>query len=193
MYFGDRSRKETLVEYGFRLPSALDNRPLNFDEFERLMPANVICTSATPGDYELNQADGEVVEQVIRPTGLLDPVIEVRKPLGQIDDIMQEIKQRIEKNERVMIVTLTIRMAEDLTAYLKGQGIKVTYLQNETKNWILTEREPVLQIIQNKHYNAAHHSATSQQRNAQHLAFLILTVIGTNLLALILYLYILYI
>ena len=139
MYFGDRSRKETLVDYGFRLPSALDNRPLNFDEFERLMPANVICTSATPGDYELNQADGEVVEQVIRPTGLLDPVIEVRKPLGQIDDIMQEIKQRIEKNERVMIVTLTIRMAEDLTAYLKGQGIKVTYLQNETKTLERTE------------------------------------------------------
>lgn len=139
MYFGDRSRKETLVEYGFRLPSALDNRPLNFAEFEALMPKNVICTSATPGDYELRKTDGEVVEQVIRPTGLLDPIIEVRKPLGQIDDMMQEIKTRIAKNERVMIVTLTIKMAEDLTSYLKGEGIKVTYLQNETKTLERTE------------------------------------------------------
>ena len=139
MYFGDRSRKETLVEYGFRLPSALDNRPLNFSEFESLMPKNVICTSATPGDYELGKTHGEVVEQVIRPTGLLDPIIEVRKPLGQIDDMMQEIKARIAKNERVMIVTLTIKMAEDLTSYLKGEGIKVTYLQNETKTLERTE------------------------------------------------------
>lgn len=139
MYFGDRSRKETLVEYGFRLPSALDNRPLNFDEFEGLMAKNVVCTSATPGEYELNKANNEVVEQVIRPTGLLDPVIEVRKPLGQIDDMMQEIKERTQKNERVMIVTLTIKMAEDLTAYLKGEGIKVTYLQNETKTLERTE------------------------------------------------------
>lgn len=139
MYFGDRSRKETLVEYGFRLPSALDNRPLNFEEFEALMPSNIICTSATPGEYELNKTDHEVIEQVIRPTGLLDPIIEVRKPLGQIDDIMEEIRQRIEKNERVMIVTLTIKMAEDLTAYLKSEGIKVTYLQNETKTLERTE------------------------------------------------------
>lgn len=139
MYFGDRSRKETLVEYGFRLPSALDNRPLNFDEFEGLMAKNVVCTSATPGEYELNKANNEVVEQVIRPTGLLDPVIEVRKPLGQIDDMMQEIKERTQKNERVMIVTLTIKMAENLTAYLKGEGIKVTYLQNETKTLERTE------------------------------------------------------
>ena len=139
MYFGDRSRKETLVDYGFRLPSALDNRPLNFDEFEKLMAKNVVCTSATPGEYELNKANNEVVEQVIRPTGLLDPIIEIRKPLGQIDDMMQEINERIKKNERVMIVTLTIKMAEDLTAYLKGEGIKVTYLQNETKTLERTE------------------------------------------------------
>lgn len=139
MYFGDRSRKETLVEYGFRLPSALDNRPLNFGEFEGLMAKNVICTSATPGPYELEKANNEVVEQIIRPTGLLDPIIEVRPPLGQIDDILNEIKERIKKNERVMIVTLTIRMAEDLTSYLKGEGIKVTYLQNETKTLERTE------------------------------------------------------
>lgn len=139
MYFGDRSRKETLVEYGFRLPSALDNRSLNFNEFEGLMAKNVICTSATPGPYELEKANNEVVEQIIRPTGLLDPIIEVRPPLGQIDDILNEIKERIKKNERVMIVTLTIRMAEDLTSYLKGEGIKVTYLQNETKTLERTE------------------------------------------------------
>ncbi|MCQ2799551.1 MAG: excinuclease ABC subunit UvrB [Bacilli bacterium] len=139
MYNGDRSRKETLVEFGFRLPSALDNRPLNFSEFEGLMPSSVVCTSATPGDYELDRCGHEVAEQIIRPTGLLDPIIEVRKPLGQIDDIMSEIKERIERNERVMIVTLTIRMAEDLTAYLKGAGIKVTYLQNETKTLERTE------------------------------------------------------
>ncbi len=103
------------------------------------MAKNVVCTSATPGEYELTKANNEVVEQVIRPTGLLDPIIEIRKPLGQIDDMMQEINERIKKNERVMIVTLTIKMAEDLTAYLKGEGIKVTYLQNETKTLERTE------------------------------------------------------
>ena len=138
MYNGDRSRKETLVEYGFRLPSALDNRPLNFEEFESLMP-QTICTSATPGDYELGQANNEVVEQIIRPTGLLDPEIEVRKTLGQIDDLIYEIKQRIARNERVMVVTLTIRMAEDLTEFLKERGIKVAYLHNETKTLERTE------------------------------------------------------
>ena len=138
MFNGDRSRKETLVEYGFRLPSALDNRPLNFEEFESLMP-QTICTSATPGDYELKQANQTVVEQIIRPTGLLDPSIEVRKTLGQIDDLIYEIKQRIAKNERVMIVTLTIRMAEDLTEFLKERGIKVAYLHNETKTLERTE------------------------------------------------------
>jgi excinuclease ABC subunit B len=139
MYNGDRSRKLTLVEYGFRLPSALDNRPLNFSEFEVLMPSSVVCTSATPGDYELERCHHEVAEQIIRPTGLLDPQIEVRKPLGQIDDILEEIHKRTAVNERVMIVTLTIKMAEDLTSYLKGQGIKVTYLHNETLTLERTE------------------------------------------------------
>ena len=138
MYNGDRSRKETLVEYGFRLPSALDNRPLNFEEFEKLMP-QTICTSATPGDYELARANNEVVEQIIRPTGLLDPIVEVRKTLGQIDDLMYEINQRLKANERVMVVTLTIRMAEDLTEYLKERGYKVAYLHNETKTLERTE------------------------------------------------------
>jgi excinuclease ABC subunit B len=139
MYNGDRSRKETLVEYGFRLPSALDNRPLNFKEFESLMAPTVVCTSATPGDYELDRAGHEVAEQIIRPTGLLDPKIEVRPTLGQIDDILNEIHLRMKRNERVMIVTLTIKMAEDLTAFLKGEGIKVTYLHNETKTLERTE------------------------------------------------------
>lgn len=132
MYNGDRSRKETLVEYGFRLPSALDNRPLKFEEFEALMP-QVICDSATPGDYELNRVNHEVIEQVIRPTGLLDPRIEVRPTRGQIDDLVDEIRKRIENKEKVMIVTLTIKMAEDLTAYLKNCDLKVAYLHNETK------------------------------------------------------------
>ncbi|MBQ0009089.1 MAG: excinuclease ABC subunit UvrB [Firmicutes bacterium] len=138
MYNGDRSRKETLVEYGFRLPSALDNRPLNFEEFESMMP-QVICTSATPGDYEMEKCGGKVVEQIIRPTGLLDPEIEVRKTLGQIDDLIYEIKERIKRGERTMVVTLTIKMAEDLTEFLKEKGIKVAYLHNETKTIERTE------------------------------------------------------
>ena len=133
MYNGNLSRKQTLVDYGFRLPSALDNRPLSFKEFESLMPNQVIFTSATPGPYEMEHCNHEVVEQIIRPTGLLDPMIEVRKTMGQIDDLLNEIQQRIAKNERTMIVTLTIKMAEDLTSYLKGEGIKVAYLHNETK------------------------------------------------------------
>lgn len=139
MYNGDRSRKETLVEYGFRLPSALDNRPLNFQEWEQLTPSNVICTSATPGDYELEKCHNEIVEQIIRPTGLLDPVIEVRPTLGQVDDLIHEIKERVKKNERTMVVTLTIKMAEDLTSYLRDHGIKVTYLHSETKTLERTE------------------------------------------------------
>ena len=139
MYNGDRSRKQTLVEYGFRLPSALDNRPLNFEEFESLMPESVVCTSATPGDYELEKCGGEVVEQIIRPTGLLDPVIEVRPTMGQVFDLIGEIKKRIEKGERTMVVTSTIKMAEDLTSYLKDEGLKVTYLHNETKTLERTE------------------------------------------------------
>lgn len=131
MYNGDRSRKENLVNYGFRLPSALDNRPLMFSEFEKKLD-KVIYLSATPGDYELNLGY-PLVEQIIRPTYLLDPIIEVRNPYGQMDDIYSEIKQRIEKNERVLITTLTIRMSEDLTDYLKGLGLKVAYLHSEIK------------------------------------------------------------
>ena len=149
MYNGDRSRKQTLVDYGFRLPSALDNRPLNFQEFEALMPSTVICTSATPGDYELERCGNEVVEQIIRPTGLLDPIVEVRPTMGQVQDIMHEIEIRRAKNERVMIVTLTIKMAEDLTAYLKERGVKVTYLHNETKT--LERAEIIYQLRKGKY------------------------------------------
>ena len=138
MFNGDRSRKETLVEYGFRLPSALDNRPLRFEEFEKLIP-QAIFVSATPGDYELEGVHGEYVEQIIRPTGLLDPIIEVRPIEDQIDDIISEIQLRIEKNERVLITTLTKRMAEDLTDYLKEFGLKVAYLHSETKTLERTE------------------------------------------------------
>ena len=148
MYNGDRSRKETLVEYGFRLPSALDNRPLNFEEFEKIMPF-VLCTSATPGDYELNKAGKVSAEQIIRPTGLLDPKIEVRPTTGQIDDLLHDIKDRIKKNERTMVVTLTIRMAEDLTNYLKEKGIKVVYLHHETKT--LERSEIIYQLRKGKY------------------------------------------
>ena len=132
MYNGDRARKLTLVEFGFRLPSALDNRPLRFEEFEGMMN-QIIYTSATPGDYELDKADHKVVEQIIRPTGLIDPPVEVRPTIGQIDDVISEINRVVEKNERAMIVTLTIKMAEDLTDYLKKRNFKVAYLHNETK------------------------------------------------------------
>ena len=148
MYNGDRSRKETLVEYGFRLPSALDNRPLKFEEFESLIN-QVICTSATPGDYELEKTDNEIVEQIIRPTGLLDPVIEVRPTAGQVENLLHEIKVRNERNERTMIVTLTIRMAEDLTNYLKERGIKVAYLHHETKT--LERSEIIYQLRKGKY------------------------------------------
>ena len=137
MYNGDRSRKETLVEYGFRLPSALDNRPLRFEEFEKIIN-QVIYVSATPGDYELEHVENKVVEQIIRPTGLLDPVIEVRPTKDQIDDIISEIKIRQDRNERVLITTLTKRMAEDLSA-LKELGIKVAYLHSDTKTLERTE------------------------------------------------------
>ena len=132
MYNGDRARKMNLVEYGFRLPSALDNRPLKYDEFEKKIN-QAIYVSATPGDLELEHTNGEYVEQIIRPTGLLDPTIEVRKTEGQIDDLVGEIKERIEKNERVLITTLTIRMSEELTNYLKDIDIKVAYLHSEIK------------------------------------------------------------
>ena len=132
MYNGDRARKMTLVDYGFRLPSAFDNRPLKFEEFEKKLD-QVIYVSATPGDYEIEKANGNIVEQIIRPTGLLDPTIEVKPSLNQIDDLMNEIEKRIKVNERVLITTLTIKMAEELTNYLKGYDIKVAYLHNEIK------------------------------------------------------------
>ena len=130
MYRGDRSRKETLVEFGFRLPSALDNRPLKFEEFEQICP-QTIYVSATPGDYELKKTDGEIVEQVVRPTGLLDPVIEVRPVATQVDDVLSEIQKRVELDERVLITTLTKRMAEDLSEYLNEHGVKVRYLHSD--------------------------------------------------------------
>ena len=131
MYNGDHMRKQTLVDYGFRLPSAMDNRPLKFDEFKSKLN-QVIYVSATPGDYELSLVD-KPVEQIIRPTGLLDPLIDVRPTKNQIDNIIEEINDRISKNERVLITTLTIRMSEELTTYLKELGYKVTYLHNEIK------------------------------------------------------------
>lgn len=138
MYNGDRARKEVLVEYGFRLPSALDNRPLNFEEFESKIN-QIICTSATPGDYELNKVNNEVVEQIIRPTGLLDPIIDVRNTSNPVYDLIGASKEVISRNERVMIVTMTINDAENLTSYLKEQGMKVVYLHNETKTLERTE------------------------------------------------------
>jgi len=131
MYNGDRSRKEVLVEHGFRLPSALDNRPLRFEEFEQKIN-QIIYVSATPGPYELEKCP-YMIEQIIRPTGLLDPEVEVRKTAGQIDDLIEEIRQRIDKDERVLVTTLTKKMAEDLTEYLKEIGIKVRYLHSEIK------------------------------------------------------------
>ncbi len=138
MYNGDRARKETLVEYGFRLPSALDNRPMRFEEFETLVN-QAIYVSATPGNYELEKVHGEVVEQIIRPTGLLDPEITVRPTRGQIDDLLDEIRHCIAANERVLITTLTVKMAEDLTDYLKKNDLKVAYLHHETLTLERTE------------------------------------------------------
>ncbi|WP_338965109.1 MULTISPECIES: excinuclease ABC subunit UvrB [unclassified Spiroplasma] len=140
MYNTDRSRKETLVNYGFRLKSALDNRPLNFDEFNQKLK-NVIYVSATPSDYELALVNQKVVEQIIRPTGLLDPTVEVKGTVGQINDIIAQVKSRREKNERVFITTLTIRMSEDLTSYLQEQNVKVAYLHSELKT---LERSQIL-------------------------------------------------
>ena len=132
MYNGDRSRKQTLVDYGFRLPSAVDNRPLNFEEFESKIN-QVICTSATPGDYELDKTEGKFVQQIIRPTGLVDPIVEVKDVLNPVLDLVDEIDEVISKNQRVMVVTLTIKDAENLTNFLKERGYKVSYLHNETK------------------------------------------------------------
>lgn len=138
MYRGDRARKTTLVEHGFRLPSALDNRPLNFQEFETLMN-KVIYVSATPGPYELKKSEGLIVEQIIRPTGLLDPVVEVRPARFQVDDLLKEIRDRIARDERVLVTTLTKRSAEDLTEYYESLGIKVKYLHSDIKTVERTE------------------------------------------------------
>ena len=132
MYGGDRARKTNLVEYGFRLPAAMDNRPLTFEEFQQIAK-QVIYVSATPAEYELQQSEGIVVEQVIRPTGLLDPVIDVRPSLNQIDDLMEEIQQRIEREERVLVTTLTKRMAEELTEYLLNNGIRCAYIHSDVE------------------------------------------------------------
>lgn len=131
MYNGDHSRKQTLVDYGFRLPSALENRPMKWDEFEAMIPQVIYC-SATPGDYELEKVHNHVVEQIIRPTGLLDPVVEVRPTKGQIDDICIALDERIQKKEKVLITTLTVHMSEDLTSYLKERGYQVAYIHHET-------------------------------------------------------------
>ncbi|MGC4129331.1 MAG: excinuclease ABC subunit UvrB [Bergeyella sp.] len=143
MYGGDRSRKQSLVEYGFRLPAALDNRPLKFEEFE-YMQNQVIYVSATPADYELQQTDGEYVEQIIRPTGLLDPVIEVRPTLNQIDDLMEEIRKRAEADERVLVTTLTKKMAEELTKYFTRFGIRTRYIHSDVET---LERIQIMQDL----------------------------------------------
>jgi excinuclease ABC subunit B len=132
MYHGDRARKTTLVEYGFRMPSALDNRPLNFEEFEERV-GQTVFVSATPGPYELGKAGGVVVEQVIRPTGLMDPPVDVRPVKGQVDDLLAEIRTRVSRNERVLVTTLTKRMAEDLTEYYHDLGVKVRYLHSDVE------------------------------------------------------------
>jgi excinuclease ABC subunit B len=130
MYKGDRSRKSNLVEYGFRLPSAMDNRPLSFEEFEHRI-GQTIYVSATPGPYELTKSGGEIIEQIIRPTGLLDPIVEVRPVKGQIDDLLEECRLRAERNERVLVTTLTKKMSENLTEYFSEVGVKVNYLHSE--------------------------------------------------------------
>jgi excinuclease ABC subunit B len=130
MYAGDRSRKETLVEYGFRMPSALDNRPLTFEEFEHRMN-QIVYVSATPGPYELTKSAGVVVEQIIRPTGLIDPPVEIRPVKGQIDDLLHEIRDRVLKGERVLVTTLTKRMSEDLAEYYSEVGVKCRYMHSE--------------------------------------------------------------
>ena len=150
MYNGDRARKMNLVDYGFRLPSALDNRPLKFEEFTKKLN-DVIYVSATPGDYEMERVNNKVVEQIIRPTGLLDPLIEVRPTKNQIDNLVEEINKQIEKNERTLITTLTIRMAEELTNYLKSLDIKVAYLHSEVKT---LERLKIIRDLRLGKYDA---------------------------------------
>ena len=145
MYGGDHSRKLNLVEYGFRLPAAIDNRPLKFEEFEALTP-EIIFVSATPADYELEKSEGVVVDQLIRPTGLLDPPIDVRPSLNQIDDLMEEIQQRVEKDERVLVTTLTKRMAEELTDYLSQHDIRCNYIHSDVET---LERVKIMDDLRN--------------------------------------------
>ena len=150
MYNGDRARKETLVEYGFRLPSAMDNRPLKFEEFEQVM-GSTIYTSATPSHYEMEHAD-QVVEQIIRPTGLVDPEVDVRPTKGQVDDLVGEINKRVERGERTLVTTLTKRMSEDLTKYLKELGVKVQYLHSEVET---LERIAILRDLASGRFRCA--------------------------------------
>ena len=138
MYYGDRSRKQNLIDFGFRLSTALDNRPLKFDEFVKKLD-NVIYASATPGNYELKEIKTEIVEQIVRPTGLLDPVIEIKSTKNQIDDILQAINHQIKNNHRVFILTLTIQMSEDLTKYLQERSIKVAYIHSRLKTFQRTK------------------------------------------------------
>ena len=149
MYEGDRARKETLVKYGFRLPSCLDNRPLKFNEFEGLLN-QVIFVSATPAEYELKKSKGKVIEQIIRPTGLIDPKIIVKPSEGQLEDLIDEVKKRSQKNERVLVTTLTKRMSEDLSNYLKDEGLKVKYLHSEIKT---IERAQILKELRQKKFD----------------------------------------
>jgi excinuclease ABC subunit B len=143
MYGGDNSRKTTLVEYGFRLPAAMDNRPLKFEEFENIVD-QIVYVSATPADYELAKCEGVVVEQIIRPTGLLDPIIDVRPSANQIDDLMHEIHLRTEKNERVLVTTLTKRMAEELSKYLLNMGVKTRYIHSDVDTM---ERVEIMELL----------------------------------------------
>jgi excinuclease ABC subunit B len=149
MYRGDRSRKKTLVEFGFRLPSALDNRPLRFEEFDQRVK-QVIYVSATPGDHEFERSEGRIVEQIIRPTGLLDPEIEVRPATNQVDDLLEEIRQRSERNEAVLVTTLTKRMAEDLTSYYEDLGVMVKYMHSDIKT---LERMDLIRDLRRLEYN----------------------------------------
>jgi excinuclease ABC subunit B len=150
MYHGDRSRKKNLVEYGFRLPSALDNRPLTFEEFENRVN-QVVYVSATPGPYELTKSAGVVVEQIIRPTGLIDPQVEIRPIKGQVDNLLNEIRNRAERNERVLVTTLTKRMSEDLTEYYTEVGVKCAYMHSEVST---LDRVKILRDLRRGTYDA---------------------------------------
>jgi len=149
MYEGDRARKDILVEYGFRLPSCLDNRPLRFEEFQELLN-QVIFVSATPAEFEINKSNGKVVQQIIRPTGLIDPEIIVKPTTGQIEDLVTEISRRAEKNERTLVTTLTKRMAEDLASFLQEKGLKVKYLHSEIET---IQRAKLLRDLRKKQFD----------------------------------------